>query len=61
MEVDKTWKSLWERKWTQTIKALRDKEAKRGKCNTCLIKIEGMNRDSRQTIIESREFSRFDE
>lgn len=23
-----------ERKWTQTIKALRDKEAKGGKCNT---------------------------
>ena len=28
---------------------------------TCLIKIEGKNRDSRETIIESREFSIFDE
>lgn len=36
-----------ERKWTQIIKALRDKEAKGGKCNTCLTKIEEMNRDSR--------------
>ena len=41
-----------ERKWIQTMKALRDKEAKGEKCTTYLIKTAGENRDSRQAILE---------